>query len=103
MNRILSRYALIALFFGGLLIQPASAQQVAYDDAGNYGVSANWTNGANQGFGFTPWTFLTNGPDFHGTYLTGPTNPAFVISSITNVAGTTNFDVWGIFANGTND
>src|SRR6476661_5511071 len=73
----------------------ASAQLVAYDDAGNYVVSANWTNGANQGFGYTPWMILTNGPDFHGTYINSQTNPTFVIASVTNVLGTNYANVWG--------
>src|SRR5262245_35360040 len=80
---------------------PSFAQTIAYDDAGNYVVDANWTNGANQGFGFTPWMILTNGPDFHGTYVNAGTNPLFVIATVTNVAGTNYGDVWGIFANGT--
>ncbi len=81
----------------------ARGQLVAYDDAGNYVVSANWTNGANQGFGFTPWMIVTNGPDFHSTYINAGTNPLFVIATVTNVLGTNYADVWGIFANGTND
>ncbi len=79
------------------------AQQIAYDDAGNYLVNANWTNGANQGFGFVPWVILTNGPDFHGTYIQSVNSPAFVIDSVTNVAGTNYTDVWGLFANGPTD
>ncbi len=85
-----------------LLIHSASAQQVAYDEAGNYLVTANWTNGANQGFGFTPWTFQTNGTDFQGDYITTGNVPPFVIDSITNVGGTNYTNVWGLFANGTN-
>ncbi|HSU55721.1 MAG TPA: hypothetical protein VLT36_16820 [Candidatus Dormibacteraeota bacterium] len=81
-----------------------SAQTIAYDEAGNYLVNANWTNGANQGFGFTPWTILTNGPDFHGTYINASTSPpVFVIASITNSLGTNYADVWGLFANGPTD
>ena len=80
----------------------APAQLVAYDDAGNYLVTANWTNGANQGFGFTPWTIATNGPDFSGTFITTGNNPTFVIASVTNVLGTNYTCVWGTFANGTN-
>jgi hypothetical protein len=81
---------------------PAFAQLIAYDDAGNYQVSANWTNGANQGFGFTPWAFATNGPDSHGTYVLSGNSPTFVIASVTNVLGTNYTDVWGTYANGTN-
>src|SRR3954452_18353529 len=83
---------------------PVLAQTIAYDDAGNYVVSANWTNGANQGSGFLPWVIATNGPDFHGNYINSSTNPpVFVIASVTNVLATNYADVWGIFANGTND
>ena len=80
----------------------ASAQLVAYDDAGNYLINANWTNGANQGFGFTPWVITTNGPDNHGTYVLSGNSPVFAIASITNVAGTNYTDIWGTYANGTN-
>ena len=90
--------AIIALIF----THSVSAQQIAYDDAGNYLVSANWTNGANQGFGFVPWFIATNGPDFQGTYITSGNVPPFVIASVTNVLGTNYTDVWGLFANGTN-
>lgn len=76
--------------------------QIAYDDAANYQISANWTNGANAGTGFTAWAITTNGPDFHGTYLQSLNVPAFVIATPTNVLGTNNNDVWGLFANGTN-
>lgn len=82
--------------------QLASAQIIAYDEAGNYVVTANWTNGANQGTGFTPWVITTNGPDFVGTYLTSLNNPTFTIASLTNLTGTNYSDVWGTFANGTN-
>ena len=79
------------------------AQPIAYDDAGNYLVSANWTNGANAGFGFMPWVFTTNGPDSQGTYALSLNNPQFVIASSTNVTGTNYTDVWGLFANGPTD
>src|ERR1019366_8741624 len=81
---------------------PASAQLLAYDDAGNYQVNANWTNGANQGFGFTPWVITTNGPDNHGTYVVSGNSPVFVIASITSVLATNYTDIWGTYANGTN-
>jgi hypothetical protein len=81
----------------------AMAQPIAYDDAGNYLVSANWTNGANGGFGFTPWVITTNGPDSQGTYVLSLNNPQFVIASATNVTGTNYTDVWGLFANGNTD
>lgn len=86
-----------------VFVHPVSAQQIAYDDAGNYLVNANWTNGANQGFGFVPWFIATNGPDFQGTYIATANNPTFVIASITNVLGTNYTDVWGLFANGPTD
>ena len=76
------------------------AQQIAYDDAGNYLVNASWTNGANQGFGYLPWVILTNGPDFQGDYIQSANSPTFVIASVTNVLGTNYADVWGLFANG---
>ena len=80
------------------------SQIVASDDAVNYLVNANWTNGANLGSGFTPWVFTTNGPDFHGTYINSGTNPpVFVIATTTNVTGTNYADVWGVFANGPTD
>jgi polygalacturonase len=79
------------------LARSASAQAFAYDDAGNYQKSANWTNTSNQGFGFGPWAFSTSGPGSHGFYL----NNGYAIRSVTNVAGTayTNCS-WGIYANG---
>ncbi len=80
---------------------PVSAQLIAYDDAGNYLVNANWTNGANQGFGFTPWAIVTNGPDFQGTYIMSP--GTFVINSVTNVLGTNYNCIWGVYANGPTD
>ena len=79
----------------------APAQIIAYDDAGNYLINANWTSGANQGFGFTPWTIVTSGPNNHGTYITTANVPTFVIASVTNVMGTNYTCVWGTFANGT--
>ena len=86
-----------------LLASSASAQLIAYDDAGNYQFSAsanaNWTSGANQGFGFTPWAILTNGPDSHGNYIVSGNNPTFAIA--TNVLGTN--CVWGLYANGLTD
>jgi hypothetical protein len=90
--------AVLALSFASR----ASAQQIAYDEADYYVVNANWTNGANQGFGFVPWTILTNGPDFHGNYINSLNSPTFVIATTTNVLGTNYNDVWGLFANGTN-
>jgi len=83
-----------------MLASSVSAQLVAYDDAGAYLVTANWTNGANQGFGFTPWAIATNGPDFSGTFVTTANNPAFVIDTATNVLGTNYTCVWGTYANG---
>jgi hypothetical protein len=80
----------------------ASAQIIAYDDAGNYTTNGNWTNGANFGTGFLPWTIATNGPDFHGTYINSLNNPQFVIASVINASGVNYTNVWGIFANGTN-
>jgi hypothetical protein len=97
---LFSPTAAVALF---MFTSSVFAQLTAYDDAGNYIVSANWTNGANRGFGFTPWTIVTNGPDFLGTYITTANNPTFTIASVTNVAGTNYTGVWGVFANGTND
>ena len=85
-----------------MLARPAAAQLIAYDQAGYYQFGAtanlNWTNGANQGFGFTPWTIVTNGPNYHGAFIVTANNPTFVIA--TNVLGTN--CVWGTFANGTN-
>src|SRR5580658_9310595 len=85
LNFSLAACAVLAAVF---ISRPASAQLVAYDDAGNYLVTANWTNGANQGFGFTPWVIVTNGPDFSGTFITTVNNPTFVIADVTNVLGT---------------
>ena len=79
----------------------ASAQINAYDDAGNYLINANWTNGANQGFGFTPWKMVTSGPNSHGNYVGTANNPMFVIASVTNVSSVNYTDVFGLFANGT--
>jgi hypothetical protein len=86
-----------------LLAVAAHAQLVAYDDAGNYLTNANWTNGANQGYGYTPWVLLTNnsGPGgFEGWYINPPA--PFANASFTNVLGTNYTCVWGIYANGTN-
>jgi polygalacturonase len=87
-----------ALVAGLGLAHSALAQPFAYDDAGNYQRSANWTNASNQGFGFGPWSFSTSGSGSHGFYL----NNGYAIRSVTNVAGTayTNCS-WGIYANGT--
>ncbi|HEY1663701.1 MAG TPA: hypothetical protein VGI03_14885 [Verrucomicrobiae bacterium] len=82
--------------------QSLSAQQIAYDDAGEYLLSANWTNGANQGFGYVPWVILTNGPDFNGNFINSGNNPAYVIASVTNVLSTNYTCIWGLYANGTN-
>ena len=78
----------------------APAQINAYDDAAAYFKTSNWTNGANQGFGFTPWVLATNafgGGGYRGWYL----NNGYAIASATNVGGTayTNCS-WGIYANG---
>ncbi len=98
-------FSLRASFFAAVLAASAqfsaSAQQIAYDEAGNYVVNGNWTNGANLGTGFTPWAILTNGPDFNGTYIQSANSPTFVIASLTNILGTNYPVVWGLFANGT--
>jgi polygalacturonase len=79
----------------------APAQIIAYDDAAAYYKTANWTNGANQGFGFSSWVLTTNsfsGGGSRGWYL----NNGYAIATPTNVGGTayTNCS-WGIYANGT--
>jgi len=79
----------------------APAQTIAYDDAAAYYATPNWTNGANRGFGFTPWVMATNtfsGGGSRGWYL----NNGYAIASSTNVGGTayTNCS-WGMYANGT--
>ena len=81
-------------------VNAAPAQIVADDDAAAYFKTSNWTNGANQGFGFTPWVLATNafgGGGYRGWYL----NNGYAIASVTNVSGTayTNCS-WGIYANG---
>jgi hypothetical protein len=101
--RIVSLWSsLAAVFLGTIALPGLLSAQIAYDDAGAYQLNANWTNGANGGFGFTPWTFATNGPDFHGSFVQTANNPTFVIASITNVSGVNYTNVWGLFANGTN-
>jgi polygalacturonase len=87
----------VALLAALGLAHSASAQVFAYDDAGNYQKTANWTNTSNQGFGFGPWGFSTSGSGSHGFYL----NNGYAIRSVTNVAGTdyTNCS-WGLYANG---
>ena len=87
----------VALLAALGLAHSALAQSVAYDDAGNYQKSANWTNTSNQGLGFGPWSFSTSGSGSHGFCL----NNGYAIRSVTNVAGTdyTNCS-WGIYANG---
>ena len=79
----------------------APAQNIAYDDAGNYLVSDNWTNGANQGFGFTSWAIVTSAPNSHGNYISTANNPMFVIASVTNVSSVNYTNVFGLYANGT--
>src|SRR5580704_16394737 len=79
----------------------APAQTNAYDTAAAYYKTSNWTNGANQGFGYTAWVLATNnysGGGARGWYL----NNGYAIASPTNVGGTayTNCS-WGIYANGT--
>ncbi|MCX6896497.1 MAG: glycosyl hydrolase family 28 protein [Verrucomicrobia bacterium] len=79
----------------------ARAQTNASDDAAGYYKSANWTNGANQGFGFTPWVLATNsygGGGARGWYL----NNGYAIASPTIVNGVSYPNCsWGIYANGT--
>jgi hypothetical protein len=84
----------------------ASAQLVAYDDASQYVVTTNWTNGANLGFGFTPWVILTNasGPGgYEGWYINPGAGTAYADAIITNVGGSNYSCVWGLYANGTNE
>src|SRR5271168_1207119 len=93
------------LFFNAVLafvftLGSSASAQIACDDAGNYIATANWTNGANQGFGFTPWVITTDGPDSHGVYIQSGNTPPFVVASATNVLGTNYHCVWGIYANG---
>lgn len=85
-----------------LMAGSVSAQLVGYDDASKYVLTANWTNGANQGFGFTPWAILTNDTPggFQGWYIN--TGTAYADATVTNVSGTNYTCVWGLFANGTN-
>ena len=101
----LSKILLLLSFVLALtaLTSRVSAQLIAYDEAGNYLANANWTNGANQGFGFTPWMIVTNGPDFKGTYIASANVPAFVIDSVTNILTTNYTSVFGLFANGPTD
>ena len=87
------------LFFAAILacLRPASAQ-VAYDDAGYYFKTANWTNGSTGGFGYVPWVMNTCGSGSHGWYV----NNGYAIASATNVLGTSYTNCsWGIYANGT--
>ncbi len=84
-----------------VLAESMPAQVSAYDDAAAYYKTSNWTNGANQGFGFNAWVLTTNtfsGGGSRGWYL----NNGYAVASPTNVAGTayTNCS-WGIYANGT--
>ena len=89
----------VAVFFA--ITRCATAQIFAYDDAGNYLVTASWTNGANRGFGFTPWQIVTSGPNNRGVYIPTANNPMFVIASVTNVSSVNYTDIFGLFANGT--
>jgi polygalacturonase len=78
---------------------PVLAQIIAYDDASAYFKTANWTNSANQGFGFTPWVLATN--TFSGGYRGWYLNNGYSIASATNVGGTSYTNCsWGIYANG---
>jgi hypothetical protein len=100
LNASLRSFAFVAVA-GVMLALPGFVRaQIAYDDAGNYLVNANWTNGANGGFGFEPWVIATNGPDFTGTYIQSANSPTFVIASVTNILTTNYTSVWGLFANG---
>ena len=100
LNPLLSFCAIVAAAV--IFSSSAPAQLIAYDEADNYVVSANWTNGANQGFGFTPWAIETNGPNFEGSFLQSLNVPVFSIATATNVMGTNYEDIWGLYANGTN-
>src|SRR5665213_3357986 len=103
LSRPISLFVRMAAMGAVLLATPLQAQLVAYDDASQYVVTANWTNGANQGFGFMPWALLTNNSGlggFEGWYI-NPT-ATYANASFTNVAGTNYTCVWGIYANGTN-
>jgi len=92
----------------GLFAGSAAAQTIAYDDASQYQLDANWTNNANQGFGYIPWVIVTNdtgpGPSqFHGVFATAASViPPYANATFTNVAGVNYTNVWGVFANGTN-
>ncbi|TAK97782.1 MAG: hypothetical protein EPO07_12720, partial [Verrucomicrobia bacterium] len=97
----LSSLSAVAVLAALSFASSASAQLVAYDDAGNYRVSANWTNGSNLGFGFTPWFIATNGPNSHGNYVGSANNPVFVIATITNFNSVNYTSIFGIYANGT--
>ena len=80
------------------LASVSSAQIAAYDDAGDYFKTANWTNGSTGGFGYVPWVMNTSGSGSHGWYL----NNGYAIASATNVLGTSYTNCsWGIYANGT--
>ncbi len=87
----------VAFIFSLALSISARAQLIAYDDAVAYYTTANWTNGANQGFGFTPWVFLVGGPNSHGHYI----GNGFTMGQNTNVNGTNYTNcAFGLYANG---
>ena len=79
----------------------APAQIIAYDDASAYPASFIWTNGANNGFGFTPWALVSSGPNNHGTFTVANNNPMYVIATVTNISGVNYTNVLGLYANGT--
>jgi hypothetical protein len=87
----------VAFIFAMALSFSARAQLIAYDDAVAYYTTANWTNNANQGFGFTPWVFLVGGPNNHGHYI----GNGFTMGQNTNVMGTNYTNcAFGLYANG---
>ncbi len=93
--------SVIAAFIAFACISPVSAQISAYDDAAAYLKTANWTNGSNLGFGYTPWVLVTNsyaGGGARGWY----DNNGYAIATPTNIPGVyTNLECsWGIYANG---
>jgi hypothetical protein len=84
------------VFFNNLLIEDApSTNLVAYDDAADGAYASGWTNNANGGFGFTPWSlFSTNGNGGAGGHFLGTNPPNTDLQFID-----TGRRAWGAFAN----
>ena len=94
MKKILILTSSIVTLLAGPIINKASAQIFANDDAGVY---TSWATGTNYGFGFQPWILYGTGniggtSGYGGTFL-GNNNPTD--ASVSSANG----NYWGSYAN----